>query len=316
MLTRSLIRYCLKILSSNNVIPRVSVTLFFFHLRPILTSLKHIEMSSAKRSRWDEDSDDSAAKKPKEKSAKKSKKEKDGKRSSSKATESMPDSINAQATTLETRSTVPLTDFAGDAAQPSSSSLSYPSIAAINPPASSSSSNSRRRFGMKPLELNTPCRSVENYERINFIDQGTYGLVFKGRCIETNEIYALKQVKLGPEVTKVGFPITAFREVNILMALSHPNIIKVREMVVGSTIDKIYMVMEYCENDLKTCMKQNKQSFSIAEMKQLMRQLLSAVEHMHSHYFIHRDLKTSNLLYSNKGFLSICDFGMARKFEL
>eukprot|EP01034_Spumella_vulgaris_P024031 gene24031-30327_t len=49
-------------------------------------------------------------------------------------------------------------------------------------------------------------------------------------------------------------------------------------MVVGSSIDKIYMVMEYCENDLKI------------------------------------DLKSSNLLYSNKGVLCVCDFGLARKY--
>ncbi len=45
-----------------------------------------------------------------------------------------------------------------------------------------------------------------------------------------------------------------------------------------------------------------------------MYQLLSAVDHMHSKGYLHRDLKTSNLLYSNKGILCICDFGLARKF--
>lgn len=109
------------------------------------------------------------------------------------------------------------------------------------------------------------CRSVDCYEPLNYIDEGTYGMVFRARCIESREIYALKQVKLGPEVSKVGFPHTALREINILLALNHPNIVKVKEMVMG-TQDKIYMVMEYCENDLKTCMKQNKQSFSTAEV--------------------------------------------------
>mmetsp|Transcript_17153 Transcript_17153/g.38769 ORF Transcript_17153/g.38769 Transcript_17153/m.38769 type:complete len:253 (+) Transcript_17153:44-802(+) len=85
-------------------------------------------------------------------------------------------------------------------------------------------------------------------------------------------------------------------------------------MVVGSSIDKIFMVMEYCENDLKTCMRLSKQSFSIAEVKQIMVQLLSAVDHMHQRWYLHRDLKTSNLLYSNKGFLAVCDFGLARKY--
>jgi cell division cycle 2-like protein len=161
-----------------------------------------------------------------------------------------------------------------------------------------------------------PSRSVDNYERLNFIDQGTYGMVFRARCLDTNEVYALKQIKMNPdEVAKIGFPQTAFREINILLALNHPNIIKVREMVIGSTIDKIYMVMEYCENDLKVCMHNNRQSFSTAEIKQLLIQLLSAIDHMHSHFYLHRDLKTSNLLYSNKGILCVCDFGLARKFS-
>jgi cell division cycle 2-like protein len=159
------------------------------------------------------------------------------------------------------------------------------------------------------------CRSVEHYQRLNFIDQGTYGMVFRAKDIQTNEIFALKQVKLTPaETSKVGFPITALREINILLALQHPNIVRVKEMVVGSSIDKIYMVMEYCENDLKMCMKTSKQSFSISEIKTLMIQLLSAVEHMHSQWYIHRDLKSSNLLYSNKGVLMVCDFGLARKY--
>lgn len=160
------------------------------------------------------------------------------------------------------------------------------------------------------------CRSIDSYERLNYISEGTYGVVFRAKCKSSSEIFAIKQVKLGAEVNKIGFPLTALRETNILLSLSHPNIIKIREMVIGSSIDKIFMVMEYCDNDLKYCMETKSQPFSTAEVKQLMLQLLSGVDHMHQKWFIHRDLKTSNLLYSNKdGILKICDFGMARKYE-
>ena len=159
------------------------------------------------------------------------------------------------------------------------------------------------------------CRSVECYQRLGFIDQGTYGLVFRAKDIKTGVVHALKQVKLTVNETgKVGFPVTALREINILLALRHPNIVQVKEMVVGSSVDKVFMVMEYCENDLKSCMQMRKQSFSNAEVKRLMIQLLSAMEYMHKKWYVHRDLKTSNLLYSNTGVLSVCDFGLARKY--
>jgi cell division cycle 2-like protein len=44
-------------------------------------------------------------------------------------------------------------------------------------------------------------------------------------------------------------------------------------------------------------------------------QLLSGVEHMHQNWYLHRDLKSSNILYNNNtGQLCICDFGLARKY--
>ena len=52
--------------------------------------------------------------------------------------------------------------------------------------------------------------------------------------------------------------------------------------------------------------------FLPSEIKQLMLQLTSGVSYLHENYILHRDLKTSNLLLSNKGQLKIADFGMAR----
>lgn len=49
-------------------------------------------------------------------------------------------------------------------------------------------------------------------------------------------------------MTKEGFPVTALREISVLLSLSHENVVSVREMVVGSSFDKVFMVMEVSNN--------------------------------------------------------------------
>ena len=48
-------------------------------------------------------------------------------------------------------------------------------------------------------------------------------------------------------------------------------------------------------------MERMSQPFSEAEVKRIMLQLLSAVSYMHSRWILHRDLKMSNVLYTDKG---------------
>ncbi|KAF7994544.1 hypothetical protein HCN44_004016 [Aphidius gifuensis] len=159
------------------------------------------------------------------------------------------------------------------------------------------------------------CRSVEEFQCLNRIEEGTYGVVYRARCKRTNEIVALKRLKMEKE--KEGFPITSLREINTLLKAQHENIVTVREIVVGSNMDRIFIVMDYVEHDLKSLMetmKQKKQVFIPGEVKCLMQQLLKAVLHLHDNWILHRDLKTSNLLLSHRGILKVGDFGLAREY--
>ncbi|CAG8641786.1 1594_t:CDS:2, partial [Acaulospora colombiana] len=159
------------------------------------------------------------------------------------------------------------------------------------------------------------CRSVDNYEKLNRIEEGAYGVVFRARDKVTGEIVALKKLKLDKE--KNGFPITSLREVDILRFLrleKHPNIVNVRELVVGDTLTQIFIVMDFVEHDLKSLMEDMQSPFLQSEVKTIMLQLLSAVAKLHDNWIVHRDLKTSNLLLNNRGQIKVADFGLARKY--
>ena len=56
------------------------------------------------------------------------------------------------------------------------------------------------------------------------LGEGTYGVVYKARDIETGKIVALKKIRL--EVEDEGVPSTALREISVLKTLEHPNVVK------------------------------------------------------------------------------------------
>ena len=70
-------------------------------------------------------------------------------------------------------------------------------------------------------------------------------------------------------------------------------------------MDKIFIVMDYVEHDLKALMETMRQPFLPGEVKTLILQLLRAVHHLHDNWILHRDLKASNLLLSHKGILKV-----------
>lgn len=71
--------------------------------------------------------------------------------------------------------------------------------------------------------------------------------------------------------------------------------------------------MEYMEHEMKALLANIE--FNEEQVRRLMKDLLQGMEFLHSRNIVHRDLKTSNLLYSNEGILKICDFGLARRTE-
>ncbi|KAH9300690.1 hypothetical protein KI387_012273, partial [Taxus chinensis] len=164
----------------------------------------------------------------------------------------------------------------------------------------------------RTIDMLQGCRSVDEFERLNKIDEGTYGVVYRAKNKKTEEIVALKKVKMEKE--REGFPLTSLREINVLLSFHHPSVVDVKEVVVGGNLDSIFMVMEYMEHDLKGLMETMKQPFSQSEVKCLMLQLFEGVKYLHDNWVLHRDLKTSNLLLNNRGELKICDFGLARQY--
>lgn len=64
---------------------------------------------------------------------------------------------------------------------------------------------------------------MDRYHKIEKIGEGTYGVVYKAKDVQTNDIVALKKIRLDSE--DEGVPSTAIREISLLKELQHPNIV-------------------------------------------------------------------------------------------
>ena len=156
-------------------------------------------------------------------------------------------------------------------------------------------------------------KKERTYFKTKLIGKGTYGTVYKAKDEEGREIYALKKIKL--QTDDEGIPSTAIREICLLKELTHPNIVKLLDVIHAPK--KITLVFEFIDRDLKKVIDSTMGSgLDISTVKSYMYQLLNGMAYIHKYKILHSDLKPQNLLITTEGVLKIADFGLARGYGL
>ncbi|ERE74411.1 cyclin-dependent kinase 18-like protein [Cricetulus griseus] len=148
---------------------------------------------------------------------------------------------------------------------------------------------------------------LETYVKLDKLGEGTYATVFKGRSKLTENLVALKEIRLEHEE---GAPCTAIREVSLLKDLKHANIVTLHDLI--HTDRSLTLVFEYLDSDLKQYLDHCGNLMSMHNVKIFMFQLLRGLAYCHRRKILHRDLKPQNLLINERGELKLADFGLAR----
>src|SRR3990167_1246626 len=132
------------------------------------------------------------------------------------------------------------------------------------------------------------------------------------RNIQTNEVVAIKTLT---EPANNWGKCVDMLEVKTLAKLSHPNIIKLIEVIKHQ--NKLHLVFEYMEQNVldllrkKTETKKAERSLAELEIRNIVFQVLQGLYYMHRQGYMHRDMKPENLL-EFKGTVKIADFGLVK----
>ncbi|XP_047235777.1 cyclin-dependent kinase 16 isoform X3 [Girardinichthys multiradiatus] len=148
---------------------------------------------------------------------------------------------------------------------------------------------------------------LETYIKLDKLGEGTYATVYKGRSKLTENLVALKEIRLEHEE---GAPCTAIREVSLLKDLKHANIVTLHDII--HTQKSLTLVFEYLDKDLKQYLDDCGNIIHVHNVKLFLFQLLRGLSYCHQRKVLHRDLKPQNLLINDRGELKLADFGLAR----
>lgn len=107
-------------------------------------------------------------------------------------------------------------------------------------------------------------------------------------------------------------------EVEVLRTLDHPNIIKVEDIIFEKKTGRLHIIMEQGKKNINEVMEDKKNigaKFDEETIRSYMKQLVSAVGHMHEKGFFHRDLKPENMILVEEGDLRLIDFGTCMRID-
>ena len=153
----------------------------------------------------------------------------------------------------------------------------------------------------------------DKYEIIKELGSGAFSRCLQVKNKTTGNLYACKEIQKKKMADLEGFKY----EINILIKLDHPNIIKLYEVYENENY--FYLIMELCSGgelfDRIITNIENGKPFTEEQAAIIFQQMMSAINYCHKNNIVHRDLKPENLLLldqSPNSPIKVIHFGMSK----
>lgn len=151
---------------------------------------------------------------------------------------------------------------------------------------------------------------MHSFYPIQMLGKGSFGEVYLVQKKDTGQYYAMKVL---PKDKIIGQNLIkyAFAEKNVLSSLNHPFIVKLHCSF--QTKRRLFLVLDYCPGGDLGKMLQKENKFSEARARIYLCEILLAIEELHNHEVIYRDLKPDNVVIDSEGHALLTDFGLSKE---
>ena len=151
-------------------------------------------------------------------------------------------------------------------------------------------------------------RTVHHYRVGECLGAGGMGEVYKAEDVRLGRFVALKFLPASYQYDNDRRD-RFFREARAASALRSPNIAAIYD--IGEHEDTAYIVMEYVEGDLLS-RRLASGPLAVPDMLDITMQIADALDEAHSQGIVHRDIKSSNVMITERGLVKVLDFGLAK----
>ncbi len=156
--------------------------------------------------------------------------------------------------------------------------------------------------------------AAERYEIIEQIAQGSMGAVYLARDLTTGDRVALKTLNEGGSVDDADLDRLRrlfLHEASAGSLLSHPAIVRIRDVIDEPGRAEVFLVMDYVEGSSLADVLGRPDPLPFDFVVNVVCEVAAVLDHVHAHGVVHRDIKPANILISRGGAIKVTDFGIS-----
>uniref|UniRef100_A0A7N0T0M2 non-specific serine/threonine protein kinase n=1 Tax=Kalanchoe fedtschenkoi TaxID=63787 RepID=A0A7N0T0M2_KALFE len=153
---------------------------------------------------------------------------------------------------------------------------------------------------------------VDDFELLTIIGRGAFGEVRLCREKSSSHVYAMKKLKKS-EMLRRGQVEHVKAERNLLAEVDSDCIVKLYCSFQDD--EHLYLIMEYLPGGDMMTLLMRKDTLTEDEARFYIGQTVLAIESIHKHNYIHRDIKPDNLLLDRFGHMKLSDFGLCKPLD-